>query len=1511
MKQKIVMLILTLTVLLGLAPSCTETFAPSVDFGERSYVNDYSSLVAQIRNLVDKIDILNKMASDHNFSGISIAIDKNTQAILAQTQALNDQSGKMSSDMKDILDVLLNGFTSISQTIGKTGEGIIYAIDNNGDVIKLALDENGNLISAAIAANARLIVEAINNGQSDIASRIDALNEAITIGLAEISVSSRSVVGDQLIALIKDLCAAVEKLDKTIFDGYNVINDGIDLLGRRVVYAINTNGDILRLSLDEFGKVTVTAIEGQTDALVKVINSATAPIADRISSLSVLIQSGLADINLNLGRAGEGLDVTVKGLNDAIKSLGLAVIEGFRILNVTELQNGESIVTAINSNGDKIKMGVDQLGTILYIGMDGLIDSINDLIAALEETSRSFMDKMSLLNEAINEGFEGISIAVSDATGELSLKIGDVNSTLFDGFKSIKKAVNTNGDNIVYAIDNQGKLIETLFDKAGCAISCKFEGLVSDLVAAINGQTAELATMGERINALNSIMESGLAKISCKIGDIGDRLDLRFESLNDAVGDLSLSLFYGFETLGTTIDDNGDNIVEAIDKLGNKIILEINRSGELISVKLDGIIGTLEDLIKILESSGKSLETKFEALNDAIAKGMEGVELSINKLTDNMTLKVGDVNSTLLDGFKALGDIVEVEGDKIVYAIGQEGEIISFQIAANGALIKAAIEGQARDIVDAINSQASGLGDKIAALDKAVSVGLARVEVKLGDVGGMLDVKLSDLNDSVKGIKSGIESLLDGLQAISQSVDGNNDKIVEAINAAGEKLTLTIDNNGYLISIKLQGIADELEKLRALLESKDSGLGDKIDALNTAIQNGMEGIKGAIDLNMLGIRVTLGELESSVFDGFKLLTDKQDELGNTIAAAINDNGEILRVQIKESGELIGASLDDNATALINALKDQNTSLETKLDDLGKLIGEGLAEIKVELGNLYQELKVDLGGLGDIIKEGFKGVTDGLTELKSEMNADGTAIVNAITGKGDLIQGQIDASGKLIEAAIKGNATDIKTALEALGTSSQAVADKVDALNTTVGTGLGNIEAKIDAQTGKIEAGYTDLSGQLGTIGTNILNGFNGTHTDLDAIKAAINGLKDQLTIDINANTEAILTLDADFKDQLGKLVTAVEKIGGDIVVAINGQKEAIVLALGPDGSIVGAINAGAAEIVDAIGAQTTSLSALLNTGNDTLADILSALGTSGKDIADILAYMKEHEVDLSEIVKLLGINNDLLTEILAISDGIYLTKDDFDESRGLYRKIYMTNEAYAAAQLSSKTDEAIKAMLVKYQMDMPSKIQYCLPKNATSKDYKATIAEQKYSTTDAKVHQHSFWKRLSTGVPELTSVREVTDKDNKTLVEVIYGLEKEVWAVKIHQVCDFRHIFGIKIFDAKCSGSDTSDADYRLIYQNRQANLSGNTAEYNGGDNPIVVVFTCYDKETGKFVEQPKAQIYCVITGGGIGSGGIDTVPEDDNIWLDDDTLFNLRDVVLTNGYNSITKDGKHDFVTE
>lgn len=44
--------------------SCNMTFEPTVDFGDKSYVNDYSALVDQAKSLAEKLDLLNKMLNE-------------------------------------------------------------------------------------------------------------------------------------------------------------------------------------------------------------------------------------------------------------------------------------------------------------------------------------------------------------------------------------------------------------------------------------------------------------------------------------------------------------------------------------------------------------------------------------------------------------------------------------------------------------------------------------------------------------------------------------------------------------------------------------------------------------------------------------------------------------------------------------------------------------------------------------------------------------------------------------------------------------------------------------------------------------------------------------------------------------------------------------------------------------------------------------------------------------------------------------------------------------------------------------------------------------------------------------------------------------------------------------------------------------------------------------------------------------------------------------------------------
>lgn len=225
---------------------------------------------------------------------------------------------------------------------------------------------------------------------------------------------------------------------------------------------------------------------------------------------------------------------------------------------------------------------------------------------------------------------------------------------------------------------------------------------------------------------------------------------------------------------------------------------------------------------------------------------------------------------------------------------------------------------------------------------------------------------------------------------------------------------------------------------------------------------------------------------------------------------------------------------------------------------------------------------------------------------------------------------------------------------------------------------------------------------------------------IDLLNKIIDDNYDQLVVSIDGLTQAITiqteTMDADMDRIVATLTegftalkTTIDYAGFSIVSAINTEGELISLKfdqngklieaaiLGKDGAIAKAVVAGTAEIVEAIGTQGSSLLAELQAGNATALSILDGLGATEVQLDSLEAILHRiedlEEVDLSEIIRLLGINNDLLTEILAISDGIYLNEDDFDESKGLYRKIYMTNEAYAAAQLSSKTDEAVKAML--------------------------------------------------------------------------------------------------------------------------------------------------------------------------------------------------------------------------
>ena len=269
------------------------------------------------------------------------------------------------------------------------------------------------------------------------------------------------------------------------------------------------------------------------------------------------------------------------------------------------------------------------------------------------------------------------------------------------------------------------------------------------------------------------------------------------------------------------------------------------------------------------------------------------------------------------------------------------------------------------------------------------------------------------------------------------------------------------------------------------------------------------------------------------------------------------------------------------------------------------------------------------------------------------------------------------------------------------------------------------------------------------------------------------------------------------------------------------------------------------------------MSAILNDADSGLPAILEALGTTDDDIKDILEYLKSHpsaEVDLTEIIKLLGINNHLLTELLAISDGVYLDPKDKVKvgTDSLYNYIYITADVRNAADQSVETAEALMSLLVGKSMAEPSKKQYCKTTPTSSEEFKE--------------HSHCFWKKVNEAKPYLKYTNVTTDVDNKSLLKMEKYYSESYWELKIHDVCSFAHIYSVEINDAR------NLDNYVRYYKNELTqSAAGNKTSWNKGYvdekagttymGPLVVKFVCYDNATGVYCDNPNVRVYCQIGG--------------------------------------------------
>ena len=257
------------------------------------------------------------------------------------------------------------------------------------------------------------------------------------------------------------------------------------------------------------------------------------------------------------------------------------------------------------------------------------------------------------------------------------------------------------------AIKKQGKLLRMTITKSGKLIAAEIVGSINTLNFILASQNALLSS---KLDAINTTIFSGLAMVTAQESKINKTLDLRL----------------------TAID-----------------------------TQLQGTNTELQNANAQLTT----LNTTLKTLNENLVSGFKTVENSINKMSGELSVKLADnttaivnMEGSMKDNLKSLKDAVDEQGGKIVTAIDKNGVVVAAAINKNGKVISKAITTQGGEIKGAINNNTEQIGLKIvgvvnaikkqtAELNKAIKDGTASVVTSNGELKTAIENAIKSLEN--------------------------------------------------------------------------------------------------------------------------------------------------------------------------------------------------------------------------------------------------------------------------------------------------------------------------------------------------------------------------------------------------------------------------------------------------------------------------------------------------------------------------------------------------------------------------------------------------------------------------------------------------------------------------------------------------------------------------------------------------------------------------------------------
>ena len=513
-------------------------------------------------------------------------------------------------------------------------------------------------------------------------------------------------------------------------------------------------------------------------------------------------------------------------------------------------QAGETLtaqINAVKSANASLKTALDSLtGTVT--GENGLSEKIADLLTrmdAAESTLNSLgatyatiadlnteiyalKSTLAAADTALSDRISAVEKRLTAETGNLTNLISQkANQSDFTSLKEAFDAAKTLLDSeIVARGEKDAELTEKIaaLQSSYDTLSQKLTKEIQKVTDTIQSEATKLTEGKADKTALTELSEAFGKANTLLSGQVADLLT-KYNTLNGTVTSLKAAYDQAIADLKQEISKLNTKLSDEVSDLTNK---KADKTAlDALDQNLTEAKRLLNLAVKGLQGEDAALKGELAAIKDEIAK----LKVSYAAADTALQEKINDVQRQLNEAVQNISDLISQKADQSDFARLKE----SFESAE--ALLNSEITARTNKD-DNLDMKDAELAAKIADLTNALHAAQSALETKINEVTRRLDEAIRDLNASIASNASNVEEKLAAAKRAYEAADvvicgeitSLKDKDTE-LSGQISALELSCKAADEALWAGIRQVQENLESLRAGMESKNNELGNDIDSV--------------------------------------------------------------------------------------------------------------------------------------------------------------------------------------------------------------------------------------------------------------------------------------------------------------------------------------------------------------------------------------------------------------------------------------------------------------------------------------------------------------------------------------------------------------------------------------------------------------------------------------------------------------------------------------------------------